>query len=914
MVALVVMAMLVFTLDSLFSSQEPQFPVLGLVVGGAIFAIAGIGKGKWMQYGASGALLGALLGWIMPGLIVPDSETALNSSLGIFDRERVGDLSNRREIANGFLQMAVMESAEKDSFPNIPQFTLNQGVDDVVFGELMRSEADNLGIVVTDAMVSDFISRATDNRLSREAYAKIRNKLFYDGQKISDEKLYEILKLEIKAMLAYRVLAPTFSALPPAPEVYYDMFRRLNVRQRMNTTVVDVDAFLDQVGEPSDAEVTELFEKAKDKFPNEVEPGSPGFRQSPKVKLAWIELGYKQVESQVAAITDAEIEAFYNENKETLYKRPVAPEPPAQPATTPAEGTPTEETPAEGTPTTTTEGAPATPTEGTPAAPVEGAPADGTPATPAEPTPATEPPAPATEQPAPATEQPAPPAEQPAEPTPTPENPAPSESPDGSCGPVQEPVQTDENPADETPATESPAAETPETETPATETPAAETPAATDPAAPQATPAADQPPATNEPAEGTATPATQEPLVIPAQPADPATQFPEQKFEIRPLDDELKGQIRDQLLSRKVRETIDKKMNSIVIEMKRLQKQRSSLRLKLSGDSDAKLTPEQISEKTRALSPELNEKAKALAQQNGCEYVETPLLNELALSNTDNYPIAEATPPGSNPFMNNGPNVFMEAFNSRLEELYYTARRATANSFDPDGGETHYAWWVIDSSETFIPTLDQPGIKEEVVLTWKRMKARELAKKRAEELAALVKAGVEKPDDQKVPMSTSLEGQTITGKETSAKLAVRQTQQFSWLEQDIQSLINRNSEPRANLATIRFEGETDSYIRYAGNDFMRVVFDEIPNNGVGVVPDALLSQYYVVEVKDRTPDVNAGEEALQQRFLAEGKQFGFAASPVLSESQRSVARPVVVEWVKAMWKKYGIDPEASSGT
>ncbi len=81
-----------------------------------------------MHYGAAGAVLGALSGWILPGVIVPNSDTALSSALGVFDQKRINDLSVRREIANGFLQMAVRESAPKDSFPQIPQFTLNQAL------------------------------------------------------------------------------------------------------------------------------------------------------------------------------------------------------------------------------------------------------------------------------------------------------------------------------------------------------------------------------------------------------------------------------------------------------------------------------------------------------------------------------------------------------------------------------------------------------------------------------------------------------------------------------------------------------------------------------------------------------------------------------------------------------------------
>jgi len=74
------------------------------------------------------------------------------------------------------------------------------------------------------------------------------------------------------------------------------------------------------VPDPSDAEVGKLFAENRLKFPHMDEPGSPGFRQPQKAKLAYLELGYKAVEQATTAPTDAEVEAYYNENKERLYK------------------------------------------------------------------------------------------------------------------------------------------------------------------------------------------------------------------------------------------------------------------------------------------------------------------------------------------------------------------------------------------------------------------------------------------------------------------------------------------------------------------------------------------------------------------------------------------------------------------
>jgi hypothetical protein len=53
-----------------------------------------------------------------------------------------------------------------------------------------------------------------------------------------------------------------------------------------------------------------------------------------------------------------------------------------------------------------------------------------------------------------------------------------------------------------------------------------------------------------------------------------------------------------------------------------------------------------------------------------------------------------------------------------------------------------FAWWIVEFADTHVPKLEDPGIKDQVVLAWKRIKARDLVKKRAEELVKLVSEGL----------------------------------------------------------------------------------------------------------------------------------------------------------------------------
>ena len=104
MVVLVVLSMMLFTLDSLFSSREPMFWLLGLILGGAIFGTAGIGSGRWMQWGAGGPFLGCALGFIMPEFNRPPG--VISTSLGIIEEEDLQDMASRRYIAHQFIGQA----------------------------------------------------------------------------------------------------------------------------------------------------------------------------------------------------------------------------------------------------------------------------------------------------------------------------------------------------------------------------------------------------------------------------------------------------------------------------------------------------------------------------------------------------------------------------------------------------------------------------------------------------------------------------------------------------------------------------------------------------------------------------------------------------------------------------------------
>ena len=902
MVVLVILAMLVFTLDSVFSSRENQFTVLGLVLGGTIFAIAGIGSGRWMQYGAGGAILGAACGFFLPYFVSTNAGNAavISTSLGTFDDRRIYDLQLQRGVADQFMMRATEEAFGEGTAQFATRFGFGHQSEreDVIFGEMMRSEADDLGIVVTNEMVSDYLNKATGDKLTAQGFARARSSLSIEGKRPSEEQLFDVLRSEIKARMAYQTLRPQVSVMPPPPETYYQLYRRLNVSQRLNTAKIDVDAFLDQIPEPTDAEVSELFTKGRLYFPNEKEPGSAGFRQPRKMKLAYLEVDYKKLEAGVAKVTDEEVEAYYNENRETLYRRPVTPVAPQVPSTPATEGS-SEET--------------AAPSEGT--APENGADSPvETPATSDDTSDTTTKDSSNSEIPPEQKDAQTVDGSPSGEPETENEDPAQPVNEGSECGPQDDQnIDSDQVTAETKKSDDGQPEESTESNTTSSEASGPE-----DAGVKAESAASDKASESDEPTAAAAVPGETPavPLTIPASPADNPTstdepQFPEPQYEIRPLDDDLKSEIRDQLLSQRVREALESNAVRLLERMKSKEAERRKQRFAYVNE-EKDITEQALAEKMREYSMSITEFAKELANDGNSVYVETGSVSYQDLTNDEDYPLGSATPPGGNPFAPSGATVADTAFSLPGDDLqFFVPRRAVRTSFDLDGGETHYVWWIVDNIDGHVPTLEETGIREEVVLAWKRAKARDLAEARANELAQQVRDGLALPEEERKPMATTLESALITGDETSARVAVRQTLLFTWMRQQMNQQMNfMQQAPEAILSQIQFADESGDTLELAFDDFMKAVFEELENLQVGVVPNADFSSYYIVQVIDRTPTPEVGEDALRERFLTEGKQFGFGRSALFAMMQQSIANPAAIEWEKNLWRKYDVDPDA----
>jgi len=320
------------------SGGQGLIPLLGVLMGACVFWIIGTQTGKPTTYACAGAILGLAIGMWLPRF--SQQAGAVNTTLGPITARQLQQLVTQRQIANQFIQEAYRagfpfpnpsESGGQQLNQLMMQFW-QQGLqrvlfqinprrpleEDVVAGYLLRHEAEKRGVTVSDETITAHIKQVTRGKLSTQDFRKL-----IAHMRLTEEKLYEVLRDELLAQMALQLLVPPS---PRTPEQYWEDCRKLNVTESLEVAAVSVDQFLSQVEEPSEGQLKDFFERNKDYFPGQRGPAEPGLRQPRKIRLAYLEADYTTVEEQVPDVTDDEVKQYYEDNKETLYRNLTLPE------------------------------------------------------------------------------------------------------------------------------------------------------------------------------------------------------------------------------------------------------------------------------------------------------------------------------------------------------------------------------------------------------------------------------------------------------------------------------------------------------------------------------------------------------------------------------------------------------------
>lgn len=857
------------------------------------------------------------------------SPTVVTTSKGRLSRDELQRVGMEQSYANRFLIEATQRGLPKESrgeelrglqgylfdYSGLTTTGERDSDEALLMAWILRDKAAELGVVVSDERVRGYIQEATSGLISPTIHKEVLREL---GVSVHD--MNEFIRNGIASRIATEVLFPRSLRTPTE---YWDYYRRLNEKQKMELVSLAVEEFTAIAPQPTDTQLKEFFEKHKNEF-EQVKEGvlTAGFRQPDRGRIQYLRAKFEDAEKLVAEknpVSDEDIVKYYEENKERQYQikeipadpkadapkteeskpeqEPSGEKKPAEekPATDkpadqkpaekekPAAEKPEAEKPAEPKPADKPQDKPAE--EKKPEPPEAGKPeagkSDEKPAAekPAEPKPAEDKPSaekptegqpeadkPAekkpqasrnrpvvrlvsfnADEPAPAKE-----GEQPAEKeagTEKPEQPKePAAKPEEKPAPEAKPA-AEENPAEDKPkpaAEEKPAAEKPTQEQPAEKPETAKPDAGDKPA--EAQPAAEKP-APDKPATDPAKPAEEGGVDAPA-PVEP-------KF--KPLDDELKTEIREKLISQRASALLRERIGRATDEVQKIA-------LKLGSKYPSVSIP---ADQQAALNKEFSAAVQPVAKAEGLEFGETRLMSVVEFSELPGLGKAREAGADENPLATPDPITFT-LFGAEQTRLVI---RGT----DPDTSDL-YVVWKIEHVTEHVPTFDEEGVKDQVVKAWKRDQALPLTKARAEALAKKVR-------DLDKPMAEALAETTVTGGKEGVQVVVNATPEFTWLRQ--------SSAPSFMMATRPPEISTLPFVEKPGDAFMKKVFTELKPGEVGVAANIDSSVWYVVKVTERTfNETEAREAFFSTPLFSEFPQFGLFSpfDQLASEEQRRDAR------------------------
>lgn len=936
-VALTGLAMFAFViLGSGDPNAEGSGMAFALMVICGVAAIAwafGYRSGKGTEYASWGAITAAVAAGAFWFFSAP--APVVTTTAGNISREEFAQLRNRRIVTNQFLQTLYSAAVP---FPEIPeefrgflgQFPPEQRIQilqqfspqtvmaqrqwemgqqnyrfdygrsrdergafamsgdrfnrDVIFGYILGKEADRLGISVSDNAISEF-TKPLREQVTKKTYLSILDRIG-----VSEDELFDLLRDELRNRQAFNLLYP---ATYTTPDEYWDLYKRLTVKQKVDATAIPVSAFVDAVGEPTEADLAQLFTQFRERVPNLENPGDPGFLQPPKVRLGYVRISFDKVREAIEKNeppTEKEMEDFYEARKKANDPKFIQKAVPTDDESTTSEDG--DESGSDGEKASDDDsksGGEKKPSEGdAPTTDPQGG------AKESDDTPKPKDDEAKTEEPA---------------------------APKEDVEPTDEGTDESEPPSPESDEDQSSRSE----EADATLLSVSDDTAADDPAVPKADDAADDPePKATEPedtksedaaSDGGEKPATEDDEPTAAKddaegegdkPADGEKESddgtdPEPEPVTYKSPEEMREYIRNTILDERATARVDELADEAYAKMRELGRDYSKTTL----DQPDALGPSD-------LTSQMNEFAKEF----GLVYRQTNLLSFEELRDSGEDEIGTASPDDWDGDERNGRPLVVTRFfaggvteflhspvlasSSRDEFKYVTWKLAgvpqhgpllEAKDLTPNAklddiaeelgfeevdrptlfprrgdlktiGEYFAAAHPGDVEEDDAIDLAQfrvvatsvsggkatgfqlyePGIRGEVTEAWKLLNARKEAEKRAEELAEMAR------EQPAVPLKKLFEGQTVSGEEDGQELGVRRTLEFSWYTQS--SVPTQDmSPPRKGPPRLT----TIEQLPGAGARFMNFVFDELSEKEVGVVPNEDVSSYFVVKVLERSP-------------------------------------------------------------
>jgi len=226
-----------------------------------------------------------------------------------------------RTLANRFLMQAAATAGRDPS--RLPAFP--EGEELIVREMLLAKEAEKIGLTVSNTAINEFLAAWTNNMVRQDQFDGIIAGLRYGRAPVLAADLFESLRTALIARNTLLLFQTGFSGDPPGWR--WDFYKRLEQSATIKVFPVEVENLAMSVEAPSESELKSYFEKFKNNLPSMRSP-NPGFKEPHRIRYASFMADQKKFEDEVAkAITEKDVEEFYEKNKETRFRQS-PPDPP----------------------------------------------------------------------------------------------------------------------------------------------------------------------------------------------------------------------------------------------------------------------------------------------------------------------------------------------------------------------------------------------------------------------------------------------------------------------------------------------------------------------------------------------------------------------------------------------------------
>ena len=185
---------------------------------------------------------------------------------------------------------------------------------------LMAEEAARKGIAVDQQEINRFIQQYTGNQVKTDELAGLLQDV--TNGKMSEGQFFASMQQHLMAARYGGLIAQGLASATPS--AMWDYFQRLNRRVEAELVAYPVLNYASN-DSIADSELRAVYEKGKDRFVNPADPQA-AFKQRKRVAVSYVKCARERyVEAEKASISEADITAYYEANKEKYRNETLPP-------------------------------------------------------------------------------------------------------------------------------------------------------------------------------------------------------------------------------------------------------------------------------------------------------------------------------------------------------------------------------------------------------------------------------------------------------------------------------------------------------------------------------------------------------------------------------------------------------------